>query len=242
MRAGVAAHVLGGASITAGTPGVEAILLLYPEDGHSYLAVEMESLYKYTSLATAGRYQVPEHDPFVCVIPRSVCWWSSVSRGTRGIESVSCPQQASVIKLLCLHLRVGPGSRHEPPQAQIIHDILDSLDVVLDRVAALPQNVVLEVEQLEAGKQVLDKGRNGQRQGKVAVRDGVGGEARQVLREVRQGEEVLLDGEVEGVAVLEVRGDCRFLSAACLPVLLFISLFFCFLRLESERGEGGCWV
>ena len=37
--------------------------------------------------------------------------------------------------------------------------------------------------------------------------DGVGGQGRQVLRQVGEGEEALLDGDVEGIAILEVCGD-----------------------------------
>lgn len=42
-------------------------------------------------------------------------------------------------------------------QAQIVDHILNFLDAVLDAVAALPQRVVLEVEDLEAGVDVFDE-------------------------------------------------------------------------------------
>lgn len=47
--------------------------------------------------------------------------------------------------------------RHQVPQGEIIYDILDILDLVLETVAPPAQRVVLEVENLKAGKEVLDK-------------------------------------------------------------------------------------
>lgn len=115
--------------------------------------------------------------------------------------------------LLLLHLGVDGALLarpfDEPAQGEIVEDVLNALDVVLDGVGALAQNVVLEVEQLEARKEVLDKGADGQGQVKVAEGDGVGGQARQVLRQVDDGQEVLFYGDVEGITVLEVCGDCR---------------------------------
>lgn len=109
--------------------------------------------------------------------------------------------------LLRLHLGVCRArSGDQPAQAQVVDDVLDPLDVVLDGVGPLAENVILEVEQLESGKEVLEEGADGQRQGKVAESDGVCGEAAELLRQVRHGEQVLLDGEVEGVAVLDVGG------------------------------------
>ena len=76
-----------------------------------------------------------------------------------------------------------------------------------DAVCALADDVVLEVEQLEAGEEVLDEGADGEGQLEVAEGDGVCGEAGEVLGEVDEGEEVLFYGDVEGVAVFEVGGD-----------------------------------
>jgi hypothetical protein len=47
--------------------------------------------------------------------------------------------------------------RHQVPQRQIIHNVLDILDPVLQAVTTAAQAVVLEVEYLEASVQVLDK-------------------------------------------------------------------------------------
>lgn len=112
--------------------------------------------------------------------------------------------------LLRLHLGIGrTRSRHQTPQAQVVDDILDSLDVVLYGICPLSENVVLEVEQLESRKQVLEEGAHGEGQGEIAEGDGVGGEAAELLGEVGEGEEVLLNGDVEGVAVLEVDGHAK---------------------------------
>jgi hypothetical protein len=47
--------------------------------------------------------------------------------------------------------------RHQIPQRQIIHDVLDILDPVLQAIATATQAVVLEVEHLEPSVQVLDE-------------------------------------------------------------------------------------
>lgn len=54
--------------------------------------------------------------------------------------------------------------------------------------------------------------------------DGVGGEAGELVGELGEGGEVLLEGDVEGVGVLEVNGNC-------LGVLW----------LETRLGTRGCW-
>lgn len=113
--------------------------------------------------------------------------------------------------LRCLHLSIAALRRplDQPPKGKVVHYVLDPLDIVLDGVGPLPQDVVLEVEELEAGEQVLDEGADDERQLEVAERDGVGGEAGQLLGQLGEGEEVLLEGEVEGVAVLEVGRDAE---------------------------------
>jgi hypothetical protein len=63
--------------------------------------------------------------------------------------------------------------RQQVPQRKIIHDILDILHPVLEPVAAAAQAVVLQVEDLEAGEQVLDELVDQQRALVVAERDGV---------------------------------------------------------------------
>jgi hypothetical protein len=47
--------------------------------------------------------------------------------------------------------------RQQISQREIVHDILDVLDPVLESITAAAQAVVLEVEDLESRKQVLDK-------------------------------------------------------------------------------------
>ena len=46
---------------------------------------------------------------------------------------------------------------HQPPQTKIIHHILDILDAILDAIAALAQDIVLEVQNLESGVHVFDE-------------------------------------------------------------------------------------
>lgn len=58
--------------------------------------------------------------------------------------------------------------RQQTPQTKIVHHILDLLDAVLNPVTALPQRVVLEVEDLEAGVHVFDELRDLQRAAVVA--------------------------------------------------------------------------
>lgn len=112
-----------------------------------------------------------------------------------------------------LHLGVASrGSLDQAPEAQIVHNILDPLNLVLYAVSALADDVVFEVEQLEAGEEVLDEGADGEGKLEVAEGDGVCGEAGEVLGEIDEGEEVFFYGEVEGVAVFEVCWDCIFIS------------------------------
>jgi hypothetical protein len=115
-------------------------------------------------------------------------------------------------------------------QAEVVHHVLDFLDAVLDAVAALAQTVVLEVQDLEAGKDVFDELGDLRWPAVVAEGDGVAGEtglwsmlvklvdgkrrgrggnsvAYQFVDEGDEGLEVLFDGQVEGVAVFEVGRD-----------------------------------
>jgi hypothetical protein len=54
---------------------------------------------------------------------------------------------------------------------------------------------------------ILDELRDAQRTSEVPQRDGVAGEAGEVVEKRDDGEEILFDGEVKGVAVFEVDGD-----------------------------------
>lgn len=118
-------------------------------------------------------------------------------------------------ELYSSRLHLGIASRwslDQAPKAQVVDDVLDPLDLVLDTVGALADNVVFEVEQLEASKEVLDEGADGEGQLEVAEGDCVCGEAGEVLGEVDEGEEVFFYGEVECVAVFEVCWDCLVLA------------------------------
>jgi hypothetical protein len=86
--------------------------------------------------------------------------------------------------LLALHLAIsrrrrslGRGGRLGGDQIadnQIVADVLHLLDVVLEPVAPAPERVVLEVEHLEAGVDVLDKRADQLRPLEVALGDGIG--------------------------------------------------------------------
>ena len=84
--------------------------------------------------------------------------------------------------------------------------------MVFDAVDAFAEEVVLEVEDLEAGEDVLDEGGDAQGEIWVAQRDCVGGQAAEFLGEIDEGEEVFLNGDVEGIAVLEVDGNWEGIS------------------------------
>lgn len=98
------------------------------------------------------------------------------------------------------------GANHSP-QTQIVDDVFYALDVVLDAIDALAEQVVFEIEDLEASKDVLDEVGDEYRKVRVAEGDGVGGEAGELLGEVDEGEKILFYGKVEGVAGLEVDGN-----------------------------------
>jgi hypothetical protein len=67
--------------------------------------------------------------------------------------------------------------RHQIPQRQVIHHVLDILDPVLQPVAAAAQAVVLEVKNLETGVQVLDKLVDKKRSLVVAQSNGIASKA-----------------------------------------------------------------
>lgn len=124
-------------------------------------------------------------------------------------EADTCPH--SLLSSLHLGIRTGGArSLDEAPQTQVVDDVLDPLDVVLYAVGALADDVVLEVEQLEAGEEVLCEGADDEGQLEVAEGDCVCGEAGEVRGEVCEGEEVFFYGEVEGVAGFEVCRDFIF--------------------------------
>jgi hypothetical protein len=114
--------------------------------------------------------------------------------------------------------------RQQVPQREIVHYILHVLDPVLEPIAAAAQAVVLEVEDLESRKQVLDKLVDENGTLIVTERDGVAGKARlgllacrrlprfgftyQLFDQRDERLQVLLECEVELVALLEVDGNC----------------------------------
>lgn len=111
------------------------------------------------------------------------------------------------------------------PQRKIIDDILHILDPVLEPVTPTAQAVVLQVQDLEASKQILDKLIDQQRALVVTKSDGVACKTRlcnrqrscaklgvrfahQLFHERDEGLQVLLEREVKLVALLQVDRDC----------------------------------
>lgn len=103
---------------------------------------------------------------------------------------------------------------HQAPQGQIVNHILDLLDLIFNAITPPPQRVILEVQQLEAGKQVLDELADSKRACEVAQRDRVGRKTRELLDQADEGVQVLLNGDMEGVLDLEVYGDWEQLACA----------------------------
>lgn len=71
----------------------------------------------------------------------------------------------------CTHSCTRPSALrllHETSQAKIVDHILDLLDSILDPIRPLPEGVVLQIEDLEAGVEVFDKVRYCQRASVVA--------------------------------------------------------------------------
>jgi hypothetical protein len=76
------------------------------------------------------------------------------SAGEHKLRPLIWPREHSDIELLLLLLAL---LRHQVPQRQVVHHILNVLDPVLQPIAAAAQAVVLEVEHLETRMQVLDE-------------------------------------------------------------------------------------
>lgn len=109
------------------------------------------------------------------------------------------------------------------PQREIIDDVLHILDAVLDGIAPLTQGIVLQIQDLEAGVEILDELVDEQRPLVVAHGDRVAGKAGlyivsgvvgegtwaayQFVDERDERVEVLFEREMELVALLEVDGD-----------------------------------
>lgn len=107
------------------------------------------------------------------------------------------------LELLLLHL----VSRDQIAQGKIVDHVFHLLDGVLDRVDALTQDVVLQIEHLEAGVEILDEGADLDCHLVVAQRDRVHGQSAQLIDDRDECEQILLDGDVERVLVLEVDGN-----------------------------------
>ena len=60
--------------------------------------------------------------------------------------------------------------RKQSTQAQVIDHVFNFLHAVLDTIATLPQRIILEIEYLKAGMDVLDELSNLQRSTVIAER------------------------------------------------------------------------
>ena len=102
----------------------------------------------------------------------------------------------------------GSGLWHKAPQAQIIDHLLDLLDLVLDTITSPPQAIVFQVQNLEAGVQLIHKLADLEWSCEVTESDTVRCEAAELFDQRDEGLKVLLDGDVVGVFELEVDWDC----------------------------------
>jgi hypothetical protein len=112
----------------------------------------------------------------------------------------------SIFKPSCLCLRLFRLG-NQVPKRQVVDNILHLLDVILDAVDLPAYDVVLQVQQLEPGEQVLDELADANRKFDISQGDRVHGQAAELLGEVGHGENVFLNGNVKGVSVFEVDGD-----------------------------------
>ena len=95
--------------------------------------------------------------------------------------------------------------REQAPQAKIVNHILNLLNLVLDAIAALTQRIVLQVQNLEPSMHLLNELGNLHRPAVITKSNRIPRQTRQLVEQRNQTLQVLLDGEVESVAVLEVR-------------------------------------
>jgi hypothetical protein len=78
---------------------------------------------------------------------------------------------------------------------------------VLDSIAPLPQYIVLQIEQLEARKEILDEIVDLEGTVVVAQRDRVDGQTGEFFDHRNQGEQVFFDGKVKFVFIFKVDGN-----------------------------------
>lgn len=72
-------------------------------------------------------------------------------------------------------------------KAQIVHHILDFLHLVLDDITALAQDVVLQVQNLEASMDVLDEPTDLMRAVVITQSDGIACQPRKFIQERDEG-------------------------------------------------------
>ena len=89
-------------------------------------------------------------------------------------------------------------------QAEIVDNVFNFLDLVLDAIATLSQRIILQVQDLEAGVHILDELGNLHRPPVISQCDRVPRKTRQLVEQRDQTLKVLLDGEVESIAILKI--------------------------------------
>lgn len=115
----------------------------------------------------------------------------------------------NISDLLSIRVILRGVGRDELAQREVVDNVLYLLHVVLDGVDPLAKNVVLQVEQLEAGVEILDKLGDLHSQLIITESDRVGGETAQLIGELGGSQQILLDGYVKAVSVLHIDRDCR---------------------------------
>lgn len=97
--------------------------------------------------------------------------WGKVQQPCRGPSPPPSPTANHHIRALLVP--AGLGLLGQAADGQVVNHLLDFLHVVLEAVVALPQGVVLQVEQAEAGVQLVDEVGDAQRSGVVSCCDAV---------------------------------------------------------------------
>lgn len=125
----------------------------------------------------------------------------------------SCdPWHQSLLQFLysfcALHLFITTAwASDEASETQVVNHVFYPFNVIFDSISAFAQNIVLEVEKLESGKEVFEEGADGH--GKLKVAEGycIGGEAAEFLSKVCERQEVLLNSEMESITILQISGN-----------------------------------
>lgn len=116
-------------------------------------------------------------------------------------------RRSSISALHLSRTRSFARRRNQLPHSKIVNNLLRLLDSVFDAVDALAQRIVLEVEQEEASEELLDERLDLDSLVKILECNAVGRETAELVAEHGEGGEVLFDGDMEGVPILEIYRD-----------------------------------